>query len=68
LQKITDFFKYIFEENFLNGPDPAQKENGPKSAQNKMGLLSTGAGLSPTAWAGLGSSPKQVWTGYCTPA
>jgi hypothetical protein len=25
------FFKYIFEENFLNGPDPAQKENGPKS-------------------------------------
>jgi hypothetical protein len=27
------FFKYIFEENFLNGPDPAQKENGPKSAQ-----------------------------------
>jgi hypothetical protein len=26
------FFKYIFEENFLNGPDPAQKENGPKSA------------------------------------
>jgi hypothetical protein len=27
------FFKYIFEENFLNGPNPAQKENGPKSAQ-----------------------------------
>ena len=27
------FFNYIFEENFLNGPDPAQKENGPKSSQ-----------------------------------
>ena len=27
---------------FLTGPDPAQKETGPKSAQNKLGLLSTG--------------------------
>jgi hypothetical protein len=40
-QKITDL-NNSFEENFPNGPDPTHKETGPKSAQHKMGLLSTG--------------------------
>ena len=31
-QKIT-YLNNSFKENFPNGPDPAQKENGPKSAQ-----------------------------------
>jgi len=38
IQKITDL-NNSFEENFPNGPDPAHKETGPKSAQHKMGLL-----------------------------
>jgi hypothetical protein len=31
-QKNT-YLNNSFKENFPNGPDPAQKENGPKSAQ-----------------------------------
>jgi len=45
-QKIT-YLNNSFKENFPNGPDPAHKETRPKSAQHKMGPLSTGAGLSP---------------------
>ena len=40
-QKNT-YLNNSFKENFPNGPDPAHKETGPKSAQHKMGLLSTG--------------------------
>jgi len=50
------------------GQTRPKRKMGRNQPQNKMGLLSTGAGLSPAAWAGLGFSPKQVWTGYCTPA
>jgi len=46
-------------KNFCsNGPDPAQKRTGPKSAQNKLGPGFYRAGLSLTAWAGLGFQPK----------
>ena len=36
------FFKYMFEENFLNGPDSTQRKMGRNQPKNKMGLLSTG--------------------------
>jgi len=47
------FFKYIFEENFLNGPDPAKRKMGRNQPKNKMGLLYTEP------------SPNHT-TGYCS--
>jgi hypothetical protein len=59
--KITEnhiFFKIIFLKNFCSsGPDPAQKETGPKSARNKLGPGFYRAGLSPA---------QNHMTGYCS--
>jgi hypothetical protein len=60
LWKITHFFEIIFEEFiyyfFVAGPDPAQKETGPKSAKNKIRPTFYKAGL---------YSPKEQLAGYC---
>jgi hypothetical protein len=58
--KITE--NHIFWNNFLknfcsSGPDPAQKETGPKSARNKLGPGFYRAGLSPA---------QNHMAGYCS--
>jgi len=62
INKITEnhiFFEIIFEEFLFEQPDPARKETGPKSAQNKTDLLPTGLDS---------AQPKTTWmvTVHCT--
>ena len=44
INKLSEnhIFKYMFEENFLNGPDSTQRKMGRNQPKNKMGLLSIG--------------------------
>jgi hypothetical protein len=63
MQQQTCKKSQIFSNNslkkfFSNGPDPTQKETGPKLAQNKLGPGFYRAGLSPAAWAGLMFQPE----------
>jgi hypothetical protein len=64
-QKNHRFFWNNFWRNFfVAGPDPTQKETGPKSAENEIRPTFYRVGLSLAIWAGL-SSPKEQLTSYC---
>jgi hypothetical protein len=41
------------------GQTRPKRKMGRNQPQNKMGLLSTGAGLSPAAWTGLGPAQNK---------
>jgi len=60
----SQIFEYIFEENFWMGHTRPKRKMG-RHRPNSMGLLSTGLDSAQQHGLGWGSSPKQVWTGYC---